>query len=57
MTNGGAPGDDFEAAKVVFEELKDLPPDRQERVLRWVAEGLGVPLTAPKEPGRAPVER
>jgi hypothetical protein len=57
MTNGGAPGDDFEAAKVVFEKLKDLPPDRQERVLQSVAEGLGVPLTAPKEPGRAPVER
>ncbi len=35
MTNGGAPGDDFEAAKVVFEKLKDLPPDRQERVLQW----------------------
>lgn len=36
------PGDDFEAAKAVFEKLKDLSRERQERVLRWVAEGLGV---------------
>jgi len=36
------PGDDFEAAKAVFEKLRDLSRERQERVLRWVAEGLGV---------------
>jgi hypothetical protein len=41
MTNPTVPPDDFDAAKAVFEKLKDLPPDRQERVLRWVAEGLG----------------
>lgn len=37
-----APADDFETAKAVFDRLKDLPQERQERVLRWVAEGLGV---------------
>lgn len=37
-----APADDFETAKAVFDKLKDLPQDRQGRVLRWVAEGLGI---------------
>lgn len=49
------PIDDFEAAKAVFEKLKDLPRERQERVLRWVAEGLGLrpplgPRTAEQSP-------
>lgn len=39
-----APADDFETAKAVFDKLKDLSQERQERVLRWVAEGLGVGL-------------
>jgi hypothetical protein len=47
MTTPTVPGDDFEAAKAVFTQLKDLPPDRQARVLRWVAEGLGVTLPLP----------
>lgn len=34
--------DDFTAAKEIFEKLHDLPSDRQQRVLRWVAEGLGL---------------
>lgn len=34
--------DDFTAAKEIFEKLKGLPSDRQQRVLRWVSEGLGV---------------
>lgn len=42
MTTPTEPTDDFEAAKSVFEKLKDLSKERQERVLRWVAEGLGV---------------
>lgn len=42
MTTPAAPADDFEAAKAVFEKLKDLSAERQARVLRWVAEGLGV---------------
>ena len=37
--------DDFDIGKAIFDQLKDLPPERQQRVLRWVAEGLGVPQT------------
>lgn len=43
--------DDFDIGKAIFDQLKDLPPERRQRVLRWVAEGLGVPLTAvPAQP-------
>lgn len=35
--------DDFDIAKGIFDQLKDLPVERQQRVLRWIAEGLGVP--------------
>jgi len=38
--------DDFDIGKAIFDQLKDLPPERQQRVLRWVAEGLGVPQAA-----------
>lgn len=34
--------DDFDIAKSIFDQLKDLPSERQQRVLRWIAEGLGV---------------
>jgi hypothetical protein len=34
--------DDFDVGKSVFEKLKDHSPERQQRVLRWVAEGLGL---------------
>jgi hypothetical protein len=37
-----AQADDFDIGKAIFDQLKDLPPERQQRVLRWVAEGLGV---------------
>lgn len=33
--------DDFDLAKEIFDKLKDLSSDRRDRVLRWVAEGLG----------------
>jgi hypothetical protein len=36
--------EDFDAGKAIFDLLKDLPPERQGRVLRWVAEGLGISL-------------
>jgi hypothetical protein len=39
--------EDFDAAKAVFEQLKDLPPERQARVLRWISEGLGIPNAGP----------
>lgn len=49
MTSKGSP-DDFEAAKTIFELLKDLSSERQERVLRWVAEGLGVEVAPEARP-------
>jgi hypothetical protein len=52
-----AQADDFDVGKPIFDQLKDLPPERQQRILRWVAEGLGVlaaPLTlAPQSSGAA----
>lgn len=43
--------DDFDIGKAIFDQLKDLPPERQQRVLRWVAEGLGVvPQAAVAQP-------
>lgn len=42
-----AQSDDFDIAKGIFDQLKDLPPERQQRVLRWIAEGLGVAPAPP----------
>lgn len=39
--------DDFDIAKRIFDQLKDLPAERQQRILRWIAEGLGVSTAAP----------
>jgi hypothetical protein len=46
--------DDFEAAKTVVEKLKDLPRERQERVLRWVTESLGITNPVVARPSPAP---
>ena len=46
-----AQADDFDIGKEIFDKLKDLPPERQQRVLRWVSEGLGVvPSTQHQQP-------
>lgn len=46
-----AQSDDFDIAKAIFDQLKDLPSERQQRVLRWIAEGLGVsPVASPSFP-------
>lgn len=45
-----AQSDDFDIAKGIFDQLKELPAERQQRVLRWIAEGLGVPITGPQPP-------
>lgn len=37
-------GSDFDAAKAVAEQLKDMEKERQERILRWVAESLNLDL-------------
>ena len=38
------PSTDFDAAKSVADQLKGMDKERQERVLRWVAESLGLQL-------------
>lgn len=38
------PDNDFDAAKAVFEKLTGIPLERQERILRWVCESLGISL-------------
>jgi hypothetical protein len=53
MTTPANPPDDFEVAKSIFEKLKDVSRERQERVLRWVAEGLGVSIPAALPSGQA----
>lgn len=40
------PIDDFDAAKKIVEELRSLPRESQERVLRWVSESIGVSIGA-----------
>ncbi len=37
---------DFDAAKAVADQLKGLDKERQQRVLRWVAESLNLDLGA-----------
>lgn len=52
-----AGSNDFDVAKKVSDELKVIPKDRQARVLRWVAETLGIESvapTAPDTPGSPP---
>jgi hypothetical protein len=49
------PGDDFEAAKGVVEKLNGLTRERQERVLRWVAETLGITNPSQPKPLATPV--
>lgn len=39
--------DDFDVAKAVSEKLRGIEKERQERILRWVAEGLGLSFAAP----------
>jgi len=41
MTNSG---NDFDAAKAISDLLKEMEKDRQQRVLRWVAESLDIVL-------------
>ena len=39
-------GNDFEIARAVADQLKDIEKERQQRVLRWVAESLGLDIGA-----------
>jgi hypothetical protein len=38
--------EDFDIAKAIVEKLKDVAPEQQERILRWVFEILGLKLQA-----------
>lgn len=38
--------DDFDIGKAIFDQLKGLSPERQQRIMRWVAEALGFPVGA-----------
>jgi hypothetical protein len=40
-------GNDFDAAKAVADQLKEMEKERQQRILRWVAESLGLDLGVP----------
>jgi hypothetical protein len=42
MSTTPDPADDFDAGKAIFEKLKDIPQERQEKILRWVRENLGL---------------
>lgn len=42
MSHPALAAEDFDAAKEVFETLKQIPKERQERILRWIAEGFGI---------------
>ena len=45
-------GSDFDAAKAVAEQLKDMEKERQQRVLRWVAESLNLDFGIASVTGR-----
>jgi hypothetical protein len=45
--------EDFDTAKAVFEKLKDVPAERRKVILSWVAEGLGIVLSAAPAPASA----
>lgn len=38
---------DFDIAKAVADQLKSIEKERQQRILRWVAESLGLEVSAP----------
>ncbi len=52
-----APANDFDAAKAVVDQLTGMDKDRQERVMRWVAESLGIAAGVPGEPDRQRIDR
>jgi hypothetical protein len=47
---GEPPANDFDIAKDVCEKLGRLPPDRQQRVIRWVSEILGPHISIDVQP-------
>lgn len=49
MSSQGDP-DDFDIAKAIASQVKDLSAERKERIFRWVAESIGLPALAPRAP-------
>lgn len=47
---------DFDAAKAVADQLKGMEKARQQRVLRWVAESLGLDIASPPPAERRPLD-
>ena len=47
---------DFDAAKAVADQLKGMEKTRQQRVLRWVAESLGLDLGSPAPAAPRPLD-
>lgn len=47
---------DFDAAKAVADQLKGMEKARQQRVLRWVAESLGLDIDSPAPAERRPLD-
>jgi hypothetical protein len=46
--------DDFDIAKAISEKLRGLPKEKKERILRWVAEGIGLNFQFPASQGGVP---
>lgn len=42
MSTTPDPADDFDAGKAIYEKLKEVPEERQIKILRWVCESLGI---------------
>jgi hypothetical protein len=50
-------GNDFDAAKAVADQLKGIEKERQQRILRWVAESLGLELGVAPAAERGPGDK
>jgi len=53
MTSHNDP-DDFDIAKAIASQIKELSPERKERIFRWVAESIGLAALAPRQASGAP---
>lgn len=49
--------DDFDIAKTIVSQVKDLPSERKERIFRWVAEIIGLASLAPRPSPATPAHQ
>jgi len=47
LSQDPSPSEDFDSAKSVVDKLASISRERQERILRWVSESLGIAHTGP----------